>query len=110
MHGNGPCNVVENHMFVFNGVEWRNMKEPTALESRLAPIGIESFAELVDPINRGLFVDRSLWLKSLFQEKAKVMAFHTFRRSGKSLTASMIEHFFAADVVGQPTAGLLQKI
>lgn len=74
------------------------------------PVGIEGFAELADPIHQGIFVDRTPWLKDLLNERAKVVAFHTFRRSGKSLTASMIEHFFASAVEGQSTQGLFDRL
>lgn len=84
-------------------------KQKEILASRI-PVGIESFADLVNPINQGIFVDRSFWLKDLFNERAKVVAFHTFRRSGKSLTASMIEHFFGSHVEGRATQGLFDHL
>jgi hypothetical protein len=74
-----------------------------------APIAVGNFAKLVNPDNNYLFVDRTPFIKQIVFD-ADVMAFHTFRRGGKSLLASMLQHFFAAEVTGVPTKGMFDTL
>lgn len=84
---------------------------PTHRQTALqAPTGIDDFFDLINPKYPRLYVDRSLWVQQIFEENAKVLAFHTFRRSGKSLTASMLEYFFAPQVGTIETEGMFNHL
>ena len=75
------------------------------------PIGISDFKELVEyknPISGGgyLFVDKSLFIREVLDDSSKVIVLTRPRRFGKTLNLSMLHHFFAAEVEGQPTKHL----
>src|SRR5690242_5968239 len=74
------------------------------------PIGIEDFAELVSHQKNFLFADRTPQLKKVVAEGDKVIAFHNFRRSGKSLFASMLHYFLAPQVLGISTQGMFDEL
>jgi len=74
-----------------------------------APMGVGNFAELVHPDNQYVFADRTTAIKQVVQD-GKVIAFHTFRRGGKTLFASMLQHFFSPEVAGVKTLGLFDTL
>ena len=81
----------------------------------LLPIGIDNFRELITsktPKNpQGLvYVDKSLLISDVIEDSAKVIVLLRPRRFGKTLNLSMLQHFFAAEVDGQPTAGLFDGL
>ena len=56
------------------------------------PIGLEDFKEIID--NDRYFVDKTMMLKDLIDDGAKVILFTRPRRFGKTLNMSMIQYFF----------------
>ena len=57
-----------------------------------------------------LFVDKSLLVKDIIDESAKVILITRPRRFGKSLNMSMLHHFFAKNVFGQLTKNLFDHL
>ena len=74
------------------------------------PIGIDNFYELVDPAEEFLFVDKSLMVKELIDEGAKVSLILRPRRWGKTINMSMLQHFFAPKVKGRSTKGMFDQL
>lgn len=79
------------------------------------PIGVSNFRKLIEyksPIsNEGYsFVDKSLLIRELLDDLTEVIVFTRPRRFGKTLNLSMLQHFFAAEVTGQPTKGLFASL
>ena len=58
------------------------------------PIGVEDFKRLVD--NGYYFVDKTLMIKELLEDKETVNLFTRPRRFGKTLNMSMLQRFFEA--------------
>ena len=58
------------------------------------PIGIEDFKRLVD--NEYYFIDKTLMIKELLENKETVNLFTRPRRFGKTLNMSMLQRFFEA--------------
>ena len=58
------------------------------------PIGVEDFKRLVD--NGYYFVDKTLMIKELLENKESVNLFTRPRRFGKTLNMSMLQRFFEA--------------
>lgn len=59
------------------------------------PIGVDNFKDLI--INSYYYVDKTLLIKDIIDNKAKVNLFTRPRRFGKTLNISMIKHFFEAN-------------
>lgn len=59
------------------------------------PIGVDNFKDLI--INNYYYVDKTLLIKDIIDNKAKVNLFTRPRRFGKTLNISMIKHFFEAN-------------
>ena len=79
------------------------------------PVGISNFKELVEyknPItNEGLlYVDKTLFIKEILQDSSKVIVLTRPRRFGKTLNLSMLHHFFASEVEGEPTKNLFVEL
>jgi len=70
------------------------------------PIGVDVFSELVDSANDYLVVDKTKMIARVVDEGSKVTLITRPRRWGKTLNFSMLQHFFAAEVGGKPTAGM----
>ena len=66
----------------------------------------DNFAAMVE--ENCMLVDKSLFIKKFFLGP-KTSLITQFRRSGKSLTLSMLQHFFAAEVDGRPTKDLFNN-
>ena len=58
------------------------------------PIGVEDFMRLVD--NKYYFIDKTLMIKELLENKETVNLFTRPRRFGKTLNMSMLQRFFEA--------------
>src|SRR5437773_2561097 len=56
-----------------------------------------------------LLVDKTLMIKE-FMDGKKVSLIVRPRRFGKTINLSMLQHFFAAEVSGQATAGLFKDL
>ncbi|MGB3946438.1 MAG: AAA family ATPase, partial [Bacteroidia bacterium] len=74
------------------------------------PIGVDSFRELVNEDNNYLFVDKTLMIKSLIEDAAKVSLICRPRRWGKTLNLSMLQHFFSKTVNGESTTELFHSL
>ena len=78
------------------------------------PVGISSFGELIRArTSEGenfLYIDKTLLIKDLMNDSTKTILFTRPRRFGKTLTLSMIQHFFAPEVNGIPTQGLFDGL
>ena len=84
------------------------------MQKFMYPIGVSNFAELI----RGMdpdgviykYVDKTLMIRDLLKDSAKIVLFTRPRRFGKTLALSMLEHFFAAEVIGVSTKGLFDDL
>ena len=80
------------------------------------PTGVSDFQVLIkyrSPLtNEGyLYVDKSLFIKEILGEGTPVIVITRPRRFGKTLNLTMLQHFFAAEVVeGQSTKGLFDNL
>jgi len=63
------------------------------------PIGIENFEKMIK--NDYYYVDKTLLIKELIDNKAEVNLFTRPRRFGKSLTISMLQYFFEMGIDGE---------
>lgn len=70
------------------------------------PVGISDFGELVE--ERYAFVDKSLLIKKIIDDGAKVTLITRPRRFGKTLNLSILHHFFAAKVRNRPTGDMFK--
>ena len=62
------------------------------MEYKPLPVGVENFEKL---INWGCYyVDKTLFIKELIDKKGEINLFTRPRRFGKTLTLSMVQHFF----------------
>lgn len=64
--------------------------------NRLLPIGIEDFKELIE--NDYYYVDKTLFMKELLDNRSKVNLFMRPRRFGKTLCLSMLRYYFEKDM------------
>ena len=64
------------------------------MKHKSLPIGVEDFKRLVD--NGYYFVDKTLMIKELLENKESVNLFTRPRRFGKTLNMSMLQRFFEA--------------
>jgi len=72
------------------------------------PVGFENFREIID--SKFEYVDKSLLVKELMDDTAKIVVFTRPRRFGKTLNMSMLQHFFANTVAGLETRGLFNHL
>jgi len=72
------------------------------------PIGISDFKELIETDN--YFVDKSLFIKEIINEDAKVVLLPRPRRFGKTLNLSMLRYFFEKTEQEQETKGLFKGL
>lgn len=79
-----------------------------------SPIGVTNFRELINPRDHKgthyLFVDKSLFIKDIIEESAKVILLTRPRRFGKTLNMSMLHHFFTKEVDQLSTEGLFKDL
>ena len=84
------------------------------MKKAMMPSGIDNFAELIthrdSKGNRYLFVDKTLFIEEFIDSSDKITLITRPRRFGKSLTLSMLQHFLADQVNGQPTKGLFDGL
>ena len=74
------------------------------------PIGIDNFSELISPNSRFLFIDKSLMIKELIESGVKLSLILRPRRWGKTLSMSMLQHFFSPKVNTYSTKGLFSNL
>src|SRR5262249_3845182 len=80
----------------------------------LLPLGIENFRKLVkhhdSEGNPYLYIDKSELIKEVWDNGEDVTLITRPRRFGKTLNLSMLQHFFASEVLGAPTKGLFDEL
>ena len=90
------------------------MNKMETKKTALMPSGIDSFATLVRHRNPQaqpyLFVDKTLFIRDFMNAGDNITLITRPRRFGKTLTLSMLEHFLASEVNGQPTKGLFDGL
>jgi len=75
----------------------------------LLPVGYDNFRKIID--NKLDFVDKSLFIKEIFDDRAtEVTVITRPRRFGKTLNLSMLHHFLASEVYRMPTKGLFEGL
>jgi hypothetical protein len=75
------------------------------VETKPLPIGIEDFKEMIQ--EDYYYIDKTLFIKELLDNRAKVSLFTRPRRFGKSLNMSMLQYFFE---VGQDSTPLFHNL
>ncbi len=84
------------------------------MTQHMFPIGIDNFASLIQDTNTKkqhyLFVDKTLMIKEFVDAGDKIALITRPRRFGKTLSLSMMQHFFAEEVDGIPTKGLFEGL
>lgn len=75
-------------------VKLQKRAEVRNVKHKPLPIGVEDFKRLVD--NEYYFVDKTLMIKDLLENKETVNLFTRPRRFGKTLNMSMLQRFFEA--------------
>lgn len=83
--------------------------------STLMPVGVDHFGELVryresKTQKSYLFVDKTLFIDKIMSDGAKIVVLTRPRRFGKTLNLSMLQHFLAKEVNGEPTQGLFDGL
>jgi hypothetical protein len=71
-------------------------------------IGGSDFGELVQ--EDLLFVDKTLFIKEIINDKSRVVLITRPRRWGKTLNLSMLDYFLSANVYDQKTAELFDNL
>ena len=72
------------------------------------PIGCDDFGEIIE---QGFsFVDKSLLIRDIIWDSAKVILITRPRRFGKTLNMSLLHYFFAEQVLAYKTAGMFDHL
>jgi hypothetical protein len=78
------------------------------------PVGCDNFRKLVTATdqygNKSLFVDKTKFIQAILADAAEVLLITRPRRFGKTINMSMLQHFFGAEVDGQPTKDLFNGL
>lgn len=78
------------------------------------PVGVSNFRDLInskDPKQQGyLYVDKTNFIKEIIYDLTPVIVLTRPRRFGKTLNLSMLHHFFAHEVNGEPTKKLFNGL
>ncbi len=84
------------------------------MASYMFPIGVSDFARLIRHKNTDkqayLFIDKTLMIKEFIDAGDEIALITRPRRFGKTLSLSMMQHFFAKEVDGIPTKGLFEGL
>lgn len=80
------------------------------MSKKNSPIGVDDFSKLVDPQNNYFFVDKTLFIKEIFDDKAEVTLITRPRRWGKTLNMSMLEHFFSIEMPRMDNRGMFDNL
>jgi hypothetical protein len=70
------------------------------------PIGYDNFAEIIR--HKLDIVDKSLFIRDVIDDTAKVIVITRPRRFGKSLNLSMLHYYFAESAYGESTEGVFK--
>ncbi len=84
------------------------------MASYMFPIGVSDFARLIRHKNTDkqayLFIDKTLMIKEFIDAGDEIALITRPRRFGKTLSLSMMQHFFAKEVDGVATKGLFEGL
>ncbi len=84
------------------------------MTQHMFPIGVSDFARLIRHKNTDeqayLFIDKTLMIKEFIDAGDEIALITRPRRFGKTLSLSMMQHFFAKEVNGIPTKGLFEGL
>ncbi len=84
------------------------------MTQHMFPIGVSDFAKLIryqDPAGEHyLFIDKTLMIKEFIYAGDEIALITRPRRFGKTLSLSMMQHFFAKEVDGVATKGLFEGL
>lgn len=99
----------KKHLLNFTmGVNQRRYFTSGEKDMSKLPVGYDDFGEVVD---RKLdFVDKSLFIKDVIDDPAKVILITRPRRFGKTFNMSLLHYFFAKDVRGRKTQGMFDGL
>jgi hypothetical protein len=80
----------------------------------VVPVGTDHFRKLItltsDDGKKSLFVDKTKFIKEILNDGSEVILITRPRRFGKTINMSMLQHFLAAEVDGQPTKDLFNGL
>jgi hypothetical protein len=74
------------------------------------PVGVDDFKKMVDKENEFLYVDKSLFIQEIMDDRDEVTLITRPRRWGKTLNLSMLYYFFSSEVNGETTKGLFSNL
>ena len=74
------------------------------------PVGVDDFQKMMNKENEFLYVDKSLLIQEIIDDKDEVTLIARPRRWGKTLNLSMLYYFFSSEVDGEPTKGLFSDL
>jgi hypothetical protein len=74
------------------------------------PVGVDDFRKMVDKENEFLYVDKSLFIQEIMDDRDEVTLITRPRRWGKTLNLSMLYYFFSSEVNGESTKGLFSNL
>ena len=80
-------NIYQNKPKIDN----RSFNSIMELNKMKLPIGISNFKELIDGVYQ--FIDKTLFIKEVIEDSAKVIVITRPRRFGKTINMSMLQHF-----------------
>ena len=72
------------------------------------PVGVSDFAEMIE--KRKFYADKTLMIKDLLEEDAKVVLFTRPRRFGKTLNMTMLRTFFEKPMDGKDTSHYFKNL
>ncbi len=91
-----------------------NTKHIQSNKPPMMPCGIDNYHELITHRNTEnsayLFVDKTMFIKTLLDAGDKTTLITRPRRFGKTLTLSMVQHFLASEVNGLQTKGIFKGL
>ena len=74
----------------------------------LVPVGISNFKELIE--KNYLFADKSLFIKDIIEDGAKIILITRPRRFGKTLNLSMLYYFLGINHSGEGEKNLFENL
>jgi len=92
---------------LFKAILHRKLKTRFFSMQKQIPTGLSNFAKLIR--KNYLFVDKSLFIKTIFEDASESILIARPRRWGKTLNMSMLHHFLSPIVSGENTQGLFDQ-
>lgn len=72
------------------------------------PLGYDNFGTFID--KKFNFVDKSLFIQEILDDSAQAIVLTRPRRFGKTTALSMLQYFFAPEVLGHSTKGMFDNL